>query len=159
MLGEEAGGGGTSRAVDSSIERLQVQVDGMTEGRHVVTCNGRPVPLHPTGVEGRSVAGVRYRAWCPPRCLHPTIPVHTPLVIELVDTWRGRSMGGCTYHVSHPGGMNSDRFPINALEAESRRAARFVEGGHTPGMMEPVRERTNRAFPMTLDLRRPAIPG
>jgi len=155
VLGEEPAGGGTSRSVDSSLERVQVIVDGLTDSRHVLTCNGRAVPLHPTGVQGRSVAGVRYRAWQPPSCLHPTIPVHAPLVFDLVDTWRQRSIGGCTYHVSNPSGINSPTFPVNAFEAESRRACRFFKAGHTPGQMDVRIEPDNPSFPMTLDLRRP----
>ncbi len=153
VLGEEHGGGGASRAVDSSIERLQVKVNGLTDPRHVVTCNGRRVPLHPTGTNGEFVAGVRYRAWQPPSCLHPTIGVHSPLVFDIVDTWNDRSIGGCTYHVSHPGGMAHEDFPVNALAAESRRVARFFTFGHTPGPVGVPPEEVHPEFPLTLDLR------
>jgi len=153
VLGEEVTGSGTARYVDSSVERLQVKVRGMVESRHVVTANGRRVPLFPTGTVGEFVAGVRYRAWQPPSCLHPTIPPHTPLVFDLVDTWLGRSLGGCSYNVSHPGGLSHERFPVNAFEAESRRVARFKQFGHTPGKMVPAEEPVNREFPSTLDLR------
>jgi uncharacterized protein (DUF2126 family) len=154
VLGEEVTGSGTARYVDSSVERLQVRVRHMTDSRHVVTCNGRPLPLTPTGVRGEYIAGVRYRAWAPPSALHPTIGIHSPLVIDLVDSWAGRSIGGCTYHVVHPGGRSYDTFPVNANEAEARRRARFWEYGHTPGPRVVRHEGRNPDYPMTLDLRR-----
>ncbi|HXX69541.1 MAG TPA: transglutaminase family protein, partial [Polyangiaceae bacterium] len=103
---------------------------------------------------GQKVAGVRYRAWRPPAALHPTIDVHTPLVVDVVDGWNERSVIGCQYHVAHPGGIAVSLFPRNSLEAESRRGARFWPFGHTPGHMPAPVEEPNRAFPFTLDLRR-----
>ena len=154
VMGEEGGSGGTVRFVDSSLERLQVKVSGMSEERFLFAVNGRTIPLQPTGTVGEHVAGVRYRAWQPPSCLHPTIPPHAPLVFDLVDTWTGRSLGGCQYHVSHPGGRSFETFPINAFEAESRRLARFFRMGHTPGQPSLQASPVEKEFPFTLDLRR-----
>ena len=136
VLGEEISSFGTARYVDSSVERLQVKVDGLTDGRHVVVCNGRRLPLQSTGRQGQYVASVRYRAWQPPSALHPTVGVHAPLVFDIIDTWNGRAIGGCSYHVSHPGGRSYDTYPLNALEAESRRVNRFWDYGHTPDGVE-----------------------
>jgi uncharacterized protein (DUF2126 family)/transglutaminase-like putative cysteine protease len=182
VLGEEIGHSGTTRYVDSSIERLQVRLTGLTPERYLLTCNGRRVHLHATGMQGEFVAGIRYRAWQPPSALHPTIGVHTPLVFDLVDTWNNKSIGGCSYHVSHPGGRHYEVYPVNANEAEARRMHRFASGQHTPGTFNtssyqyaapPSRHFQERyhqpipvnlppqeqslEYPYTLDLRHPMI--
>jgi uncharacterized protein (DUF2126 family) len=153
VLGEEPGGGGTVRYVDSSLERVQVKLRGLTGTRHLLACNQRGVPLHPTGTNGEYVAGVRFRAWQPPSCLHPSIPVQAPLVFDIFDTWTERPIGGCTYHVAHPGGLAHVRLPVNANEADGRRVARFQAFGHTPDgfLMPPLQ--VNPESPLTLDLR------
>ena len=176
VLGEEVSNVGTARFVDSSVERVQVKLSGLTQDRHILVCNGRRVPLHNTGTHGEFVAGVRYRAWQPPSALHPSIGVHSPLVFDIIDGWNGRAIGGCTYHVGHPGGRHYEVFPVNAYEAESRRISRFWAYGHTPGVLQPPpdfahlgrffseghapgpmappEEEPNPEYPYTLDLRR-----
>jgi uncharacterized protein (DUF2126 family) len=153
VMGEESAAGGTVRYVDSSVERLQVKASGLTEGRHAILVNGRRIPLRTTA-QGEGVAGVRFRAWQPPHTLHPTIAPHVPLSFEIWDGWRKRSLGGCTYHVAHPGGRSYSVFPVNAYEAEGRRLARFEPFGFTGGMFEPKPSEINPDFPCTLDLRR-----
>ncbi len=153
VMGEQGAPGGTVRYVDSSVERLQVSVTGLAPNRYAVTCNGRRVPLRPTGRVGEFVGAVRYRAWQPPNALHPTIGVHAPLTFDLFDTWMQRSEGGCQYHVTNPGGLSHEIFPVNSFEAESRRLARFSRTGHTPGRFAVAAETVSQEFPFTLDLR------
>ncbi|MDU0354696.1 transglutaminase family protein [Paraglaciecola aquimarina] len=180
VMGEESTSSGTARYVDSSLERVQVKVTNMPTDRYLIACNGRRIPLKQTKTKGEYVAGIRFRAWQPPSALHPTIGVHAPLVIDVFDTWTGRSVGGFTYHVSHPGGRNPETFPVNAFEAEGRRIARFWDHGHTPAIRDedapatsqvevqhrfvehdgdndfviPDEEPINKDYPNTLDLRR-----
>lgn len=176
VLGEEISSFGTARYVDSSVERLQIKVTGLTDSRYVVACNGRRVPLRSTGKKGEYVAGVRYRAWAPPSALHPTIGVHAPLTFDLIDTWNGLAIGGCTYHVTHQGGRSYEDFPINAMAAETRRTNRFEDFNFTQGPftprpefdairefypnneparpMAPPPEESTEEYPFTLDLRR-----
>ena len=158
VMGEEGAPGGTARYVDSSLERIEVRVTGMNESRYVITCNGQALPMQCTGTTGEYVAGVRYKAWNPPSSLHPSIGIHAPLTFDIVDTWMKRSVGGCQYHVTHPGGLSYDTFPVNSYEAESRRLSRFSAMGHTPGVMHippaTIHVAGSREFPFTRDLRR-----
>ncbi|MGC4103180.1 transglutaminase family protein [Ferruginibacter sp.] len=175
VLGEEMSSTGTARFVDSSLERVQVKLNGINDSRYILLCSGIRVPLTGTGIKGEYVCGIRYRAWQPPSALHPTIGVDTPLTFDIVDTWNGRSVGGCTYYVSHPGGRSYDTFPVNSFEAESRRVSRFgstqhtqeprfvrtltsvtehyVENNRLPFVFDAPVEEINNEFPCTLDLR------
>lgn len=159
VLGEEATGQGTARYVDSTVERIEVILDNAAPGRYIVTCNGRRVPLRKTGRKGREVGAVRFKAWDAASSLHPTVKPDLPLVFDVIDVFNQRSIGGCTYHVSHPGGRNYETFPVNAAEAEARRNARFWEIGKTQGRMDiPVPE-SHPEQPLTLDLRWPSPAG
>ena len=153
VMGEEGSSTGTARYVDSSLERVEVRVTGLNDNRYVVSVNGRALPLQNTGTVGEYVAGVRYKAWNPPSSLHPSIGVHAPLTFDIVDTWMERSLGGCQYHVAHPGGLSYASLPVNSYEAESRRLSRFLQMGHTPGKMQVSPAQPSREFPFTLDLR------
>lgn len=175
VLGEEMSSTGTARFVDSSLERVQVKLKGISDSRYILLCNGFRVPLTVTSAKGEYVCGVRYRAWQPPSALHPTIGVDAPLTFDIVDTWNGRSIGGCTYYVSHPGGRSYDTFPVNSFEAESRRVSRFGNTEHTQGPLfvrsyfsvtqhyveqnrapfiyDAPPPKINNEFPCTLDLR------
>lgn len=153
VMGEESSGGGTARYVDSSVSRIQIRVTQRSGDRYSVLCNRYPVPLTSTGESDEFVAGVRYRGWQPWSCLHPTIPAHTPITVEVYDNWNQRSVGGCSLHLGDPGGRNTEVLPVNALEAESRRATRFQPFGHSTGQFQPHSVRSVAGLKFTLDLR------
>ena len=159
VLAEETTSGGTGRSVDSSLERIQVKLSAQLSGdtsRYAVICNQRRVPLHPTARPGESIAGIRYRARRLNAALHPTIPVHTPLRFELIDTWKQRSIGHCTYFAGQPDGSLYTSRPADAAEARSRRLLRF-QSSSTPGpQIELPADENNLIFPMTLDMRWPS---
>ena len=154
VLGEEQTAIGTARYVDSSAERVQVRLSGWVDERYVLACNGVGVPLTSTARAGEYVAGIRFKAWAPPSALHPTVRAQAPLTFDVYDRWNGRSLAGMTHHVSHPGGLSHETFPVNANEAEARRRARFLNFGHTPGAMAVPRMVVELEHPRTLDLRR-----
>ncbi|GBF51421.1 putative amidoligase [Leptospira ryugenii] len=153
VLGEENTAQGTARGVDSAVERLQVKITGFHPDRYALSCNGYEVPLQPTGTLNEYVAGVRFKAWTPVFTLHPHLPAQQSLVFDVYDKWNDRSLGGCTYHVSHPGGLAYGVFPVNSYEAESRRISRFWTHGHRIGKTLPPLRIENKSFPSTLDLR------
>jgi uncharacterized protein (DUF2126 family) len=152
VLGEEVTAQGTSRFVDSSVERMQVKVNGMLGERHALTCNGRRVPLRPTGRRGEYVAGIRFKAWAPPSGLHPTIPSHNPLVFDVVDLWNRASLGGCTYYVDHPGGRAEERFPVTTRPRAGASPA-SASWATPPATSTRRRKEPAGEHPYTLDLR------
>jgi uncharacterized protein (DUF2126 family)/transglutaminase-like putative cysteine protease len=154
VLGETGAPGGATRPVDSSLERVQVRLSSADLGRYAVACNGHAVPLAVLGRPGKAVAGVRFRVWRPSEGLHPTIAPHTPLTFAIVDTWSGRVIGGCRHHATHPDGRSWQTLPVNAREAEGRRAARFESMGEAPSRLPLKTAGVHPDAPTTLDLRR-----
>ena len=153
VLGEEQAAGGTVRYVDSSAERVQARVTNWVPERFLLAANGVAVPMQPTGRAGEFVGGIRFKAWDPPSALHPSVRAQAPLILDVHDRWTGRSLGGLSHHIAHPGGRAYEDFPVNANSAEARRRSRFFAHGHTPGAVQLAEPRPSLEHPCTLDLR------
>jgi uncharacterized protein (DUF2126 family) len=171
VLAEEATGAGLARFVDAANERLQVRATGLPPSRYALACNGRRVPLRPTGVQGEWVAGVRYKAWNPPATLHPTTLAVGALVFDLIDTWTGRAIGGCRFFPARPTLAGPAAEPPSVFEAaegergrpprlalsplvwQRPRAGSFVPGGSGQGPMTPPPEEIVSGY--VLDLTAP----
>jgi uncharacterized protein (DUF2126 family) len=154
VLGEQMTASGTSRFVDSSVERIEVRVEGLVPERHRILVNGHALPLHPTPTKGEYVAGVRFRAWAPPQSLQAHLGIHHPIHFDVLDTWGKRSLGACAYHVWHPEGRAYDTPPLTRFEATARRAQRFTQAGPLAWPVEAVPAAPHPDTPHTLDLRR-----
>jgi uncharacterized protein (DUF2126 family) len=154
VLGEQMTATGTSRFVDSSMERIEVRVEGLVPERHLILVNGHELPLRPTPTTGEHVGGVRFRAWAPPQSLQAHLGIHHPIHLDVVDTWGKRSLGACAYHVWHPEGRAYDTPPLTRFEATARRAQRFTQEGPLSSPVQAVTARPHPDTPHTLDLRR-----
>ena len=146
VLGEEGDAGGTARYVDSSWSACRCSCARRQRSLRR-DLQRYTLPLTATGAFGGSVAGVRYPGLAAGPGFHPTIPPHVPLTFDIVDTWNGRSIGGCRYHAAHPGGRNFDLAPVNAFEAEGRRLARFESSATRRAARRRPRRRPPRISP------------
>ena len=154
VLGEESSNSGTSRYVDSSAERIEIMINGFVPERYAVAANGYKTPMRATGTSGEFVGGVRFKAWDPASAMHPTAAATPKVTIDVVDQHNDKSVFGCMYFVSHPGGMAYEHFPVNAREAQARRLSRFWPQGHSQGTLRVAEPIPSPEFPYTLDLRR-----
>ncbi|HEY0189802.1 MAG TPA: transglutaminase family protein [Kofleriaceae bacterium] len=154
VLGEEATAAGTARYVDSSVERLELRAIGLDTERYAVAVNQVLVPLRPGAGRDVRVAGVRFRAWCPPHALHPHLGIHHPLHIDVIDSWAQRGVAGAAYHVWHPEGRAFDAPPLTRVEADARRTRRFTLDGPSPFPLRLRKAAPHPEQPYTLDLRR-----
>jgi uncharacterized protein (DUF2126 family)/transglutaminase-like putative cysteine protease len=154
VLGEEQSATGTARYVDSSLERIEIRVEGLIPERHAILVNGHALPLRPTERDGLFVGGVRFRAWAPPHSLHGHIGIHHPLHVDVLDRWAKRSLGACTYHVWHPEGRGFVAPPLTRFEAAARRQQRFTRGDQSPFPISWSQAEPPGEVPYTMDLRR-----
>ncbi|MGZ3422858.1 MAG: transglutaminase family protein [Polyangiales bacterium] len=154
VLGEETTASGTSRYVDSSMERIEVRAEGLVAERHAVLVNGYVMPMRATPRRDEHVGGIRFRAWAPPHALHAHLGIHHPVRLDVVDLWAERSIGACAYHVWHPEGRSYDKGPLTSFEASARRAQRFTIEGPLPSPVRARRLSIHDESPYSIDLRR-----
>ncbi|HEY1555651.1 MAG TPA: transglutaminase family protein [Kofleriaceae bacterium] len=154
VLGEEATQTGTARYVDSSVERVELRARGLDPERYAIAVNDVIVPMRAVAGRDLRVAGVRFRAWCPPHALHPHLGLHHPLHLAIVDKWAERGVAGGAYHVWHPEGRAFDTPPLTRVEAAARRAQRFTREGPPPWPLRAREVEPHPEQPYTLDLRR-----
>lgn len=174
LLAEQASAAGMARFIDMANERVQVKLSGLTPLRYVLACNGHRVPLQNTGTHAKYLAGVRYKVTNPPATLHPTIPPVDALVFDLIDTWSGRAIGGCTYLPARPilwgpvgspvaasaadgapgGAASAPRPPPPPPPPPARQSGAFLPQGSGYGPMPLPPPGHNERYPYLLDLTR-----